>query len=226
MTPRNEQDFEQRRQQIIDGAFRVFAAQGFDKATNRDIATAAGIGSPGLIYHYFVDKEDLFRQVIEQRAPLDPLVEQIEYLMELPPREALSLFGRTFLRVAEQPEYIAFYTMALGNSERYPFMLERINHIGPGRWIPVLSRYMERQMDAGALRRVPIAAAVRCFVGGMLASILVRAIIPQPDTATLSRDEMVTTAVEVFLHGLAHEPDEEAGRITSMRNGDKRNRVP
>jgi hypothetical protein len=57
---------------------------------------------------------------------------------------------------------------------------------------------MERQMDAGALRRVPIAAAVRCFVGGMLASILVRAIIPQPDTATLSRDEMVTTAVEVF----------------------------
>jgi len=95
MTPRNEQDFEQRRQQIIDGAFRVFAAQGFDKATNRDIAAAAGIGSPGLIYHYFADKEDLFRQVIEQRDPLDPLVEQIAYLMELPPREALSLFGRT-----------------------------------------------------------------------------------------------------------------------------------
>ena len=51
MPSRDEQDFEERRQQIIDGALEVFSEKGFEKATNKDIAEAAGIGSPGLIYH-------------------------------------------------------------------------------------------------------------------------------------------------------------------------------
>lgn len=50
MPPRDEQDFEDRRQQIIDCALQVFASKGFEKATNKDIAAASGIGSPGLIY--------------------------------------------------------------------------------------------------------------------------------------------------------------------------------
>ena len=66
MPPRDEQDYEARRQQIIDGALQVFASEGFEKATNKDIARAAHINSPGLIYHYFKDKTDLFRQVIER----------------------------------------------------------------------------------------------------------------------------------------------------------------
>jgi len=48
--PRDEQDFESRRQQI-DGALQVFASKGFEKATNKDIAAASGL-PPGLIYHY------------------------------------------------------------------------------------------------------------------------------------------------------------------------------
>ena len=50
MPPRDEQDYEQRRQQIIDGALEAFSAKGFDGASNKDIAEAAKIGSPGLIY--------------------------------------------------------------------------------------------------------------------------------------------------------------------------------
>jgi len=50
----DEQDFG-RRQQIIDGALQVFASK---KATN-GILAASGIGSPGLIYHYW-DKATCF----------------------------------------------------------------------------------------------------------------------------------------------------------------------
>jgi len=69
MPRRDDQEFEDRRQQIISGALTVFSEKGFEKATNKDIAQAAGIRSPGLIYHYFKDKGDLLRQVIEQRSP-------------------------------------------------------------------------------------------------------------------------------------------------------------
>lgn len=73
-------DDKTRRQQIIDGALAVFARFGFKRAANRDIACAAGNGSPGLIYHYFKDKADLLYHVIRERMPLIPLVDRLEQL--------------------------------------------------------------------------------------------------------------------------------------------------
>ena len=57
-----------RRNQILEAALRVFGTKGFHKATNKDIAEAAGGISPGLIYWYFKDKEDLFLSIIRERA--------------------------------------------------------------------------------------------------------------------------------------------------------------
>src|SRR5260370_17586415 len=59
---------EDRRDQIIDAAMRVFAQKGFIKATNKDIAREAGI-TPGLIYYYFESKEALLKAIIETRSP-------------------------------------------------------------------------------------------------------------------------------------------------------------
>jgi len=106
---RDEQDFESRRQQIIDGALQVFASKGFEKATNKDIAAASGIGSPGLI---FKDKSDLFRQVVEQRLPLLQLLNHSEEIMTKAPRDALTLFGNAFLKVSENPTSIALIAAA------------------------------------------------------------------------------------------------------------------
>src|SRR2546426_8948696 len=99
MPPRNEQDYEERRQQIIDGALQVFASRGFEQATNKEIAAAAGIGSPALIYHYFKDKSDLFRQVLEQRVPLLQLLAPPDELLALPPAEGPTRFGTAPLPV-------------------------------------------------------------------------------------------------------------------------------
>lgn len=46
------------RARIRDAALRHFAEHGFEKATIRDIARAAGV-SPGLLRHHFGSKEDL-----------------------------------------------------------------------------------------------------------------------------------------------------------------------
>src|SRR5260221_7083408 len=60
---------EDRREQIIDAAMRVFAEKGFGKATNKDIAREADI-TPGLIYYYFESKEALLKAIIETRSPV------------------------------------------------------------------------------------------------------------------------------------------------------------
>ncbi len=202
MPPRDEQDFENRRQQIIDGALEVFAHKGFERATNKDIAEAARIGSPGLIYHYFKDKSDLFRQVLEQRAPVLQLLNQTETLMTLPPREALMMFGKAFVSTMDNRAAIGLFKIILGESIRRPMIADMINSIGPGRGFAFLRHYLEQQMEAGVLRRMDSGAAARCFLGPLLAFVLTREVFPQPDSKTLSAETMVAAAVDIFLQGM------------------------
>src|SRR2546421_3407222 len=80
---------EDRREQIIDAAMSVFSQKGFTRATNKDIAREAGI-TPGLIYHYFENKEALLKAIIETRSPLQ--------LVSFLPPEVLMLPPEVFLR--------------------------------------------------------------------------------------------------------------------------------
>ena len=120
MPYRDDEDFERKRPQIIDGALEVFASKGFEKATNKDIADAAGVRSPGLIYHYFKDKADLFRKVLEHRAPALQLLGHPDELMALPPRELLTLLGRSFLESIGSPATLGMFKLILGESMRRP----------------------------------------------------------------------------------------------------------
>jgi TetR/AcrR family transcriptional regulator, mexJK operon transcriptional repressor len=202
MPPRDERDFEDRRQQIIDGALEVFASKGFERATNKDIAEAAGIGSAGLIYHYFKDKSDLFRQVLEQRAPVLQLLNRADAIMHLPPREALTLFGSTFLQALENRAAASLFKLMLAEAVRRPMVAEMLNTVGPGRGFAFLTHYLAQQMDAGALRRADAGAAARCFVGPLIAYLLTREVFKQPDSAALSGETMVATTVDIFLKGM------------------------
>ena len=202
MPPRDEQDYESRRQQIIDGALEVFASKGFERATNKDIAKAAGIRSARLIYHYFKDKSDLFRQVVEQRAPVLQLLSCSDSLMALPPRQVLTLLGDAFVKIMENRAALALFRLMIGEAMRRPMVAEMLNPIGPGRGFGFLTRYLQQQMDAGVLRRMDPGAAARCFIGPLIAFVLTREVFPQTDARTLSPETMVATTVEIFLQGM------------------------
>jgi len=49
---------EQRRREILEGAARVFARKGYERATTREIAQESDV-SEGTIYNYFASKRDL-----------------------------------------------------------------------------------------------------------------------------------------------------------------------
>ncbi len=58
------------RARILDAAARLFAEAGYERATIRAIAAAAGVDA-GLVMHYFGSKESLFRAVMHS-APGAP----------------------------------------------------------------------------------------------------------------------------------------------------------
>jgi AcrR family transcriptional regulator len=66
-TPRAGSRAEQRRRtqaRILDAASQVFVADGYERATIRAVASAAGVDA-GLVMHYFGSKQELYRRVID-----------------------------------------------------------------------------------------------------------------------------------------------------------------
>lgn len=54
---------QQTRAKVLDAARRLFSEQGYEGATIRDIAAAAGM-STGAVFANFTDKSDLFREIM------------------------------------------------------------------------------------------------------------------------------------------------------------------
>ena len=186
----------------MDAALEVFARHGFERATNKDIARAANIKSPGLIYHYFKDKTDLFRQVLEERSPALQLISHAGEYMDLPPREVLPQFAARFLQTLEHSTALSAFKLVLGESIRKPSVADMFNKLGPSRGFDFLTRYLERQMALGRLRRMDTGAAARCFIGPLVLYVLTREVFVQDDAKSLKPETMAETLVEIFLEGV------------------------
>lgn len=65
-----------RRAQILDAATRVFAEKGFERATVRDIARAAGIAD-GSLYNYFANKSALLLALLDRLNETDRRAAQL-----------------------------------------------------------------------------------------------------------------------------------------------------
>src|SRR5579859_2930769 len=186
MARRKQELYEARRQQIIDGALQVFSTKGFIAATNRDVAEAAGINSPGLIYHYFANKEDLLRAMIEHYSPPLQLLTQAETLMALPPEQGLTQFGQAFLRVMDDPKIKACRRVLIGEAMRSPRFADILREVGPARVVwRFLADYLQRKMDEGLLHRTDPLIAAGCFVGPLIAHILTQSVLLLPDELNL-----------------------------------------
>jgi AcrR family transcriptional regulator len=67
------------RQRVLRAAYRIFAEKGFYSATVDEIADRAGVGK-GTVYRHFESKENLFREVVEDR--LQELIARIRAAFE------------------------------------------------------------------------------------------------------------------------------------------------
>lgn len=91
---------EETRRRIIEVAIRLFAERGFEGASTREIAKAAGVNAPALQY-YFDNKEGVYRACAEyiaesSRAHFAPVVTRTEAVLEDPaatPDQVFEAFG-------------------------------------------------------------------------------------------------------------------------------------
>jgi len=141
---------DEKARQILDGARRVFLAEGFDGASMNDIARAAGV-SKGTIYFHFESKEVLFEALI--RAERQQQAEQCCVVDEDDPDVAavLTRLGQSFLTMMMSPEIIAQVRIVIAVAAKFPRIGRTFYETGPQHGHDQLCAYFAKQHEAGRL---------------------------------------------------------------------------
>src|SRR3989442_12160775 len=179
---------EDRREQIIDAAMRVFAEKGFGKATNKDIAREAGI-TPGLIYYYFESKEALLKAIIEARSPLQLTTSLPPQMFELPPQVFLRMMLLRVLGIVESENFIQLARMLFPEIVHNPDM-GSITASFLQRSISFLATYFEMQMKKGNLRHTDASLIAQLLFGFIMGFLLRRHIVHDQVAFKYSREQM------------------------------------
>jgi AcrR family transcriptional regulator len=114
------------REAILDAARRVFAEQGYQHATIRDVARLAEV-DPALVHHYFGTKQALFVAAVQ--LPVNP-VEQLAVVLADEPEQVGQRLAETFLSVwdhaADRSPLLALVRSAVGDEHAAALLREFI----------------------------------------------------------------------------------------------------
>lgn len=193
---------EDRSEQIIDAALRVFARKGFTKATNKDIAQEAGI-TPGLIYYYFESKEALFQALLERRSPLRLLSSLPEQAPDMPVEPFMRFILRQMLAFIEGEQFVGLIRVVLPeiiHSDNL-YLSQTITEIF-GRVIEIISTYFAAKVRSEELRPLDAELTAQLLISCLMGFVLRRQVIHDPLALALTHEQIIDTVVETMMQGM------------------------
>jgi len=198
-----------RRQQLLEVALSVFAEQGFEAATTKEITDRAGVNQ-GLIYFYFESKADIFLATFEHHARL--VLAQLDTIFEQEhdedPATDLTRLLRQIMVVLDTPQAINLLRMMhqiassrtpegpISGQEKWQAVSMLWRHLSQR-----LCAYLDSQVARGKLRPVKTGLAASLMTRTLLSSIVGRLpgrlayVLP----STQEQAEMIAT---LFCYGL------------------------
>lgn len=157
---------DERRQQILQIAMRLFSERGFRGTTTKEIAIAAGV-SEAIIFRHYANKDELYSAILDHKACDRRFQNPFEELAE---------------KVAAKDDFGVFYTMALNAIEHHAedrdflrlmlhsaledhdlartFVESFITEI-----YEFLGSYISQRQKDGVFREVNPRIAIRAFIG-------------------------------------------------------------
>ena len=140
-----------KRQAILETAYRLFRAQGFDRTSVSEITAEVG-GSKATIYSHFPSKEELFVECMMSAAE-DYIAGTLRHLeaSSADPAIALFDFGKSFLRFICSPEQLEVRRLMIAEAARSGTGRLFFDKIAALR--THISAFMSGCMASGTLRR-------------------------------------------------------------------------
>ncbi len=187
------------KERILDATMALVSRRGYQGATTREIARAAGVTELTLFRH-FGSKERLFEQCLSSRTFLPALRELLPELEGLGYEDGLRMIGRKFLlSLKERKEMVMIMQSEMTRS---PVRMRRIYGQFMDEMLGVLGAYFCALQKRGELRRFPSELAARMFLGMLFSYFRTEEIIRGIDITKQGRmDRAVAGFVDIFAHG-------------------------
>ena len=187
----------ERQASIITAAASLFAKNGFNGTTTREIARTAGI-SEALLFKHFPTKRALYAAIIAAKSQLSQLMASIEEAAEK--RDDVRVFtliaGFRIHRGADPSLLRLLLFSALEGHELSDMFFRNRHRV----FYEFLAGYIARRTQEGAFRKVDPLLAAQSFVGMIVYHRLLHEIFKVPPHC--SPEEAVAGYVDVFLEGL------------------------
>ncbi|MCB1490246.1 MAG: TetR/AcrR family transcriptional regulator [Rhodobiaceae bacterium] len=189
-----------KREQILDGAKRVFTRLGFDAASMNDITREANV-SKGTIYVYFANKEELFEALIERERHRIFSDTALAFSGDGSVGEKLERYGKVLVGLICSDGVIKAQRTVIAISDRMPEMAKRFYDRGPQKGKNNLVAFLNTEIAAGTLIIGDVDLAAYQFTDLCMAGLFRRRIfghMSEPPTEA-DIDRSVSAAVRMFL---------------------------
>ena len=197
-----------KREQILDGARRVFLRDGFAATSTDVIAAEAGV-SKRTLYAYYPSKEDLFVDVLRRLTLENPQTRALESMEGMSPKNREELrrdlleLARKIVTTMMQPDYLLLLRTTIADTHRFPQLGGLFRATVPERAMNSFAVFIERVREQGMVRKdVSGDAAARMFIGPFLTYAVLNGLLvegpPQPPAP-----EKIEEIVDLYIKAIA-----------------------
>lgn len=183
---------------ILQAARRLFARQGYDGTTTRELAQAAGVAE-GTIFRHFENKKAILIEVATQ-GWVEILTDLLTELSEMGSYKAIAqVMRRRMLNLHQNADLMRVCFM---EAQFHPDLREQIQTEVISKMTDVAEAFFETAMDQGVYRRMNPRTVAQVFLGMFTVAGFSRDTIMPEDASPQTMLEMAEGMADIFLNGV------------------------
>jgi AcrR family transcriptional regulator len=196
---------EERRQQLVRVAMKLFSQRGFRGTTTKEIAQAAGI-SEAMVFRHFATKEELYAAILDDKACAGGMTKMCEMVAEAAcradDRAVFENLAAAMLQHHDQDQEflrLLLYSALEGHELFEMFWNKNVREMAEK-----LGSYIVERQKAGALRDIEPKVAGRAFIGMIAYHSLVTMLFDKSRTLLdIPNERAAREFTEIFLTGVS-----------------------
>ena len=188
----------QTRSRILQAALKLFASQGFDGTTTRDLAQAAGVAE-GTLFRHFPNKKAILVEVATS-GWVDILTDLLTELSEMGSYKAVAqVMRRRMWNLQKNADLMRVCFMEV---QFHPDLRDRIQTEVIEKMTDVAEAFFQTAMDKGIYRQTDANLVAKVFLGMFAIAGFSNNTLMQPDASPQQMQQMAEGLADIFLNGV------------------------
>jgi AcrR family transcriptional regulator len=198
MTNRPPQAEVETRTRILNAALKLFAKQGYDGTTTRDLAERAGVAE-GTLFRHFSNKKAILIEVATQ-GWIEILTDLLTELSEMGSYKAVAqVMRRRMLNLHQNADLLKVCFM---EAQFHPDLREKIQSDVIEKMTDVAEAFFQTAMEQGIYRKMDPKLVARVFLGMFTIAGFSQDTIMSPGSSPSEMKDMAEGLADIFLNGV------------------------